>query len=232
MYIRITEGPAQIPMQYGLGDASSSSQEANLRFKRVTALVTEGLKTAKSAIPQLSTTGKPNARQALLRFMTSLLDSFFPQGHGLIDVQAKVIRNSRIGRIEMPVIAKDGSRWPFEHRIRLYLIDQIGFRKSGEHLTGHFSSIRLFTRELYKVTPSRAVLVAIHEIVHMMFAMIRRFEHRFGGSSGAPSFARTLAFARSARVRHSSRASRAAYTRLVARIAHPDAASGTGRIAN
>ena len=181
MYIRTTEGPAREPLQYSLGDMPTSSREADRRFKRVAELVTDGLKIAKDAIPQLST----HAQQELLRFMASLLENFFPRGHGLIDAQAKVLRQSQIGRVEIPVIAKDYSKWPFEHRVRLYLSDQIGFRKSGEHLTGIFSSIRLFTRELHEATPSRAVLVALHEMTHMMFAMIRRFEHRFGAETAA-----------------------------------------------
>jgi hypothetical protein len=181
MYVQTTEEPAQAPLQYRLGDTAASARDADLRFKRVAALVTEGLKTAKGAIPQLST----NRQQELLRFMLSQLEVFFPRGYGLIDAQGKVLRQSQIGRVEIPVIAKDYSKWPFEHRCRLYLSDQMGFRKSGEHLTGHFSSIRLFTRELHEATPSRAVLVALHEMTHMMFAMIRRFEHRFGMETAA-----------------------------------------------
>jgi len=183
MYIRTSEGSAPGPLQYSLGDVAASSREAERRFKRVAALVTEGLKIAKEAIPQLST----NAQQELLRFMTSLLENFFPHGHGLVDAQAKVLRQSQKATVEIPVEAKDGSRWSFEYYVRLYLNDQIGFRKSGEHLTGHFSSIRLFTRALHEATPSRAALVALHEMTHMMFAMIRRFEHWLDtiGAAGA-----------------------------------------------
>lgn len=187
MYIQTTEGSAQEPLQHSFGDAAASSREADRRFKRVAALVTEGLKTAKDATPQLST----NAQQELLRFMSSQLEVFFPRGHGLIDTKGKVLRQSQKATIEIPVEAKDGSRWRFEHRVRLYLSDQMGFRKSGEHLTGHFSSIRLFTRELHGTTPSRAIGTALHEMIHMMFAMIRRFEHWLG-TIGAEGAARLL----------------------------------------
>lgn len=187
MYIRTTEGLAQGPLQHSLGDATASSREATRRFKRVAALVTKGLKIAKDAIPQLPT----NGQQELLRFMASLLENFFPRGHGLIDAQAKVLRNSQIGRVEIPVIAKDGSRWTFQHRVRLYLSDQIGFRRRGDHYTGTFSSIRLFTRELHETTPRNAVSTALHEMTHMMFAMIRRFEHWLG-TIGAEGAARLL----------------------------------------
>ncbi len=131
--------------------------------------------------------------QELLRFKTSLLETyFFPHGHGLIDAQGKVSRKSQIGTIEIPVVADDGSRWRFEHRFRLYLNDQIGFRKRGDHqLIGISSNIRLFTRNMHDVTPSRAVLVALHEMTHMIFAMIRRFE-QWLGTIGAKGAARLL----------------------------------------
>jgi hypothetical protein len=121
MYIRETDGPAQEALQPSLGDAAASSREAERYFKRVAELVTEGLRVAKDAIPHLST----NGQQELLRFMTSLLDSFFPRGHGLVDAQGKVLHQSSIGTLAVPVIAKDGSRWPFEYRVRIFLNDKI-----------------------------------------------------------------------------------------------------------
>jgi hypothetical protein len=182
VYIQISEGSAQWPLQYGLGDPPASARETSQRFKRVVALVTEGLKIAKAAIPQLSTHGQ----QELLRFMTSLLDNFFPRGHGLVDAQGKVLRQSQKATVQVNVTAKDGSRWPFEHRVRLYLTDQIPDRKvRGEHLIAIFSSIRLFTRELHAAIPRGTVLVALHEMTHMMFAMMRRFEQRFGEETAA-----------------------------------------------
>ena len=188
MYIRTTDGPAQEPLQPRLGDTAISSREANRRFKRVAALVTEGLKTTKDAIPQLSA----NGQQELLRFMTSLLETyFFPRGHGLIEAQDEVLRQSQKATVEIPVEAKDGSCWRFEHRVRLYLSEQIGFRKRGDHYVGNFSSIRLFTRELHKTTPRGAVSTALHEMTHMTFAMIRHFE-QWLGTIGAEGGARLL----------------------------------------
>ena len=52
-------------------------------------------------------------------------------------------------------------------------------------MIGHFSSIRLFVRTLHSTTPSDAFLVALHEMTHMMFAMIRKFEQRFGAGTAA-----------------------------------------------
>jgi len=93
MYIQTTEGPAQEQLRHSLGDADASSREADRRFKQVAALITDGLKTAKDTIPQLSSAGKPTGKQELLRFMVSLLETyFFPRGHGLIDAQGKVLR--------------------------------------------------------------------------------------------------------------------------------------------
>jgi hypothetical protein len=155
---------------------------AEQRFKRVAALVTSGLKIAVDAIPQL----KNPAQQDLLRFMTSLLTNFFPAGHGLVDAQAKVLRQSQKASIHINVRGKDGSLWPFEHRVRLYLVDQIpNLRLRGELMTGIFSSIRLFTRQMDDGAPRNAVRTAVHEMTHMMFTMIRRFEQRFGAETTA-----------------------------------------------
>src|SRR5262245_21701798 len=120
MYIRTSEGSVRGTMQYSLGEPAASAREAERRFKRVADLVTKGLKLAKSAIPQLST-----HQQELLSFMMSPLENFFPRGHGLVDAQGKVLRQSQPATVMVPVLAKDGSRWPFEHRVRLYLTDQI-----------------------------------------------------------------------------------------------------------
>lgn len=187
MYIRTTDRPLQEWLQYSLGDSPVSTPEADARFKRVASLVTDGLKMAKHAIPELST----GSQREFLGFITTVLENFFPRGHGLIDEHGKVLRQSQRGTIEIPVVAKDGSRWGFEHRVRLYLSDQKGFRRSGDHFTGHFSSIRLFARELHGTTSTNAAGTALHEMIHMMFAMIRRFE-RWLGTIGAEGAARLL----------------------------------------
>lgn len=181
MYIRTSDGSEQGLSYYSLGDTPTSPLEADRRFKRVAALVTGGLKAAKNAIPHLPGTGQ----QELLSFMTTLLDNFFPSGHGLIDARAQVLRQSQKATVQVNVRDREGTLWPFEHRARLYLSDQSGFRQSGDHYTGIFSSIRLFTRALHDMTPAHAGLVALHEMVHMMFAMIRRFEQRFGAETAA-----------------------------------------------
>ena len=189
MYIRTIIRPARESLRYGLGEPAPSSRDAEVRFKRVATLVTDGLKTAEAAIPQLST--KPHQAQ-LLRFLTSLLKEFFPIGHGLIDAKGNVLRQSQKWTVSIPITARDGTPWPFEHRIRIFLSDQTGFRASGEHLTGNFSSIRLYTKELHTGTPSDAIGTALHEMIHMMFAMIRRLE-KWLGSIGAQAAARLLA---------------------------------------
>jgi hypothetical protein len=193
MYIRITGGSAQAPLLYGLGDADASAREAEQRFKLVAKLITDGLKTAKDAIPQLSSAGKTTGRQELLRFMTSLLETyFFPRGHGLVDAQGKVLRQSKVGTIAVPVMAKDGSHWPqFEYRVRLSLSDlHVDPKLRGRHMTGHFSYINLFTRTLSGTTPSRSVLTALHEMIHMMFAMVHSLERLRGADTAAQLLSR------------------------------------------
>jgi hypothetical protein len=181
MYIQTTAGLTQETLLGRFGDMSISMPESDRRFKRVATLVTSGLEASKKAASHLP--GK--AQQELLTFLIALLNNFFPTGHGLIDVRAKVLRQSHKATVQVNVRDREGTLWPFEHRARLYLSDQSGFRASGDHHTGIFSSIRLFTRVLQDTTSTRAGLVAIHEMVHMMFAMIRRFDHRFGVETNA-----------------------------------------------
>jgi hypothetical protein len=182
MYIRTMDRTAPGIFQYRLGEPATPAREEEQRFKRVAALVTDGLNMAKAATPQLKT----QAQQDLLRFMTSLLDNFFPGGHGLIDAQGTVLRQSQKATIQINVRANDGSLWPFEHRFRLYLADHIPDpRIRGELMTGIFSTIRLFTREMNDGSPRDAIRTAVHEMTHMMFAMIRRFEQRFDAETAA-----------------------------------------------
>jgi hypothetical protein len=187
MYIRTGEGSMLGTLPYYLGDVTASSREADRRFKRVAARITEGLKAVKDAIPQLPT----NAQQELLRFMASQLEGFFPRGHGLVDVKGNVLRPSQPATLQVPMIGKDAGWPPFEYRVRLYLSDQMVDPKlRGRHMTGHFSSIRLFTRALSGTIPSRSVLTALHEMTHMMFAMVRRLEQLRGADRAAQLLSR------------------------------------------
>ena len=188
MYIRTGEGAMLGALHYRLGDVSASSREADRRFKRVAAAITEGLKAAKAAIPQLLT----HTQQDLVRFMASQLEGFFPRGHGLVDTTGKVLRQSQIATIQVPVAGKDNAGWPpFEYRVRVYLSDQPADPKlRGRHMTGHFSSIRLFTRTLAGTIPSRSVLTPLHEMTHMMFAMVRSLARLRGADKAAQLLSR------------------------------------------
>jgi len=71
MYIRTMKGTARRFFHPGFGEPATPVREEEQRFKRGAALVTDGLKMAEAATPQLKT----QAQQDLLRFMTSLLES-------------------------------------------------------------------------------------------------------------------------------------------------------------
>lgn len=187
LYIRAGDRSLPGSVLYTLGDAGPSSRDQ--RFKRVAALVTEGIKTAKDSIPQLKT---PDQKE-LLRLMTSLLETyFFPSGHGLIDDQGKVLRQSKIGIIVLPIVTGDGTRWPpFEYRVRLDLSDQIvDPNLRGRHMALHFSGIKLFARSLQGATAARTVLTGLHELTHMAFAMIRSLESLRGKDIAAKLLSR------------------------------------------
>ena len=76
MYIGTILRPDRESLPYGLGEPAPSPRDAEVRFKRVATLVTNGLKSAEGAIPQLST----KAQQDLVLFLTSQLKEFFPIG--------------------------------------------------------------------------------------------------------------------------------------------------------
>ena len=150
MYIRTMDRTAPGIFQYRLGEPATPAREAEQRFKRVAALVTDGLNMAKAATPQLKT----QAQQDLLRFMTSLLDNFFPAGDGLIDAQGTVLRQSQKATIQINVRANDGSLWPFEHRFPAvpcgsYSRSSDSRRAYDGHLQHHAS---VYTRDERRVT--------------------------------------------------------------------------------
>src|SRR5919109_3468247 len=99
MYIRTAEAPPEGSLRFTLGEPAVAARAAEQRFKRGAVLVTNGLKLAVAAVPQLKT----QAQQDLLRFMTSLLTKFFPPGHGLVDAQGKVLRQSQKATIQINV---------------------------------------------------------------------------------------------------------------------------------
>jgi monoamine oxidase len=149
------------------------------RIAKVAAKIDDGLRAGEAALTQV----EPRGRRELLAFTISLLRThFFPNSYGIVDATSKVVRASARAIVEMQVEKADGSRWPFEHRVRLSISAKPpdSARWAGEHRGAFFSVITLFVGAFDGVSASAAAGAAVHEIVHMLFAMLGRLRERFG----------------------------------------------------
>jgi monoamine oxidase len=156
-----------------------TTTDVSRRIAKVAAKIDEGLRAGEAALPQ----AQPRGRRELLAFVVSLLRAhFFPNGYGIVDATGKVVRASARAIVEMQVEKADGSRWPFEHRVRLSISAKPpdSARRAGEHRGAFFSVITLFVGVFDGVCASAAAGVAVHEIVHMLFSMLRRLREQFG----------------------------------------------------
>jgi monoamine oxidase len=162
----------------GPEDDSSSIADAR-RIAKIAAKIDEGLRAGEAALPQ----AQPRGRRELLAFVVSLLRThFFPSGYGIVDAGGKVVRASARAIVEMQVEKEDGSRWPFEHRARLSISAKPpdSARWAGLHSGAFFSVITLFAGRFDGCPASVSAGVAVHEIVHMLFAMLGRLREQFG----------------------------------------------------
>ena len=138
-----------------------------------------GLRAATAALAQ----APAGPARELADFIVSLLRTyFFPRGHGEVGADRKVLKASARARIEMTIEKADGSRWPFEHRVRLSLAARRADRAwvGGEAGGEFFSVITLYVPGFDKLSDSGAASVAIHECVHMLFRMIEKLRERQG----------------------------------------------------
>ena len=162
----------------GPEDDSSATADAR-RIAKVATKIDEGLRAGEAALPQ----AQPRGRRDLLAFVISLLRThFFPKGYGIVDASGKVVQTSARAIVDMQVEKADGSRWPFEHRVRLSISVKPpdGARWAGEHRGAFFSVVTLYAGAFDGVPASAAAGAAVHEIVHMLFSMLGRLREQFG----------------------------------------------------
>jgi monoamine oxidase len=156
-----------------------TTTDVSRRIAKAAAKIDEGLRAGEAALPQ----AQPRGRRELLAFVVSLLRThFFPTGYGIVDASGKVVRASARAIVEMQVEKTDGSRWPFEHRVRLSISAKSpdSARWAGQHRGAFFSVITLFAGAFDGVSASAAAGAAVHEIVHMLFSMLGRLREQFG----------------------------------------------------
>jgi len=162
----------------GPEDDSSATPDAR-RIAKVATKIDEGLRAGETALPQ----AQPRGRRDLLAFVISLLRThFFPTGYGVVDASGKVVRASARAIVEMQVEKADGSRWPFEHRVRLSISAKPpdNTRWAGDHRGAFFSVVTLYVGAFDGASASVAAGAAVHEIVHMLFSMLGRLREQFG----------------------------------------------------
>jgi monoamine oxidase len=177
-----------------LPDAASAEAPAAsrdpLELQRAAAKIDAGLREAATLLPRLPDT----PTRALLRFVLSLLQAqFFPRGHGLIDAQGKVLKTARRGRIETQVERADGSRWPFDHGMRVWLSARRpdDARVAGRHSAAGISSVvTLYTQDLGTLSNSSAAALVVHEFVHLLLAMVRQLRKSQGDDAARRFLAR------------------------------------------
>jgi hypothetical protein len=171
---------AEYDLDFESGPEDDSSATADTRrIAKVAARIDEGLRAGEAALSQ----AQPRGRRELLAFVVSLLRThFFPSGYGIVDTSGKVVRASARAIVEMQVEKADGSRWPFEHRVRLSISAKPpdSARWAGEHSGAFLSVITLFAGAFDGASASAAAGAAVHEIVHMLFAMLGRLTEQFG----------------------------------------------------
>ena len=152
-------------------------------LRRAAERIDAGLGTAAKVLPLLADT----PTRGLLHFIVSLLQTnFFPSGHGLVDARGKVIRTSHRGRIDTQLERADGSRWPFEHRVLLWLSARPPEKAAvaGQQGTGATSSlVTIFTKDIGTVSSTSAAVVAVHEFVHMLLSMVQHMRQAYGDTA-------------------------------------------------
>ncbi len=164
--------------------APTISRVAADGIKLVAKTMTQALLLATEATPFLKTA----AQQELLQQMIEGLRTFFPSGFGVLNQQGEAVTGSARLRFETVIRQPGGvvSR-PYLYDVRLFVSDQDSPFASGDHRAiGDWSSrIQLYARPLSSARPQEMVGVAIHEMTHMLRAVVRSFEGKFGLAAAA-----------------------------------------------
>ncbi len=159
--------------------APALTKDAELRNAKVAKTMTGALQLATDAKPFLKT----NPQKELLELIVGGLAAFFPSGFGTSDQKGVVVSNST--RMRYETMVEDPTTRilrPYLYDLRLFMTDEPSKTKGGQHRSiGTWASgIDLFVRNLVGARPNELVGTGIHEMIHMLRAMLRSFEARFG----------------------------------------------------
>jgi hypothetical protein len=183
--------PRSQPLAYagGFGKPPTSAKAAPTiskvaadRINLVAKKMTQALQLATEAAPFLKTA----AQKELLQQMIEGLRTFFPTSFGVLNQQGEAVKGSARLRFETIIRQPGGAiSRPYLYDVRLFMSDQDSSFASGDHRAiGDWASrIQLYARQLSGHRPQEMVGVAIHEMTHMLRALVRSFVGRFGAAA-------------------------------------------------
>src|SRR5262245_42250404 len=152
------------------------------RISLVAKTMIQASRLATDALPFL----KAAAQKELLQQMIEGLQTFFPTGFGILNEKGEAVRGSARLRFETIIRQPGGAvSRPFLYDVRLFMSDQDAPFKSGDHrpIGDWASQIRLYARQIAGARPQEMVGVAIHEMTHMLRALVRSFVGKFGAAA-------------------------------------------------
>ena len=154
------------------------------RINRVSKTMTQALRLAEEALPFLKT----SAQKELLKQMVGGLGTFFPAGFGIFNEKGEAVKASARMRFETNIRQPGGAiSRVYIYDTRLFMSDQHSPSAAGDHraIGDRASHIRLYARQLASTRPQELVGVAIHEMTHMLRAIVRSFVGRFGSAAAS-----------------------------------------------
>jgi hypothetical protein len=154
------------------------------RINRVSKTMTQALRLAMDALPFLKTA----AQKELLRQMVGGLGTFFPTGFGVLNGKGEAVKGSARLRFETNIRQPGGAiSRVYIYDVRLFMSDQHSPSANGDHraIGDRASRIRLYARQLASTAPQELVGVAIHEMTHLLRAIVRSFVGRFGAAAAS-----------------------------------------------
>jgi hypothetical protein len=162
--------------------APTISKAGTDRINLVAKTMTQALRLATDALPFLKTA----AQKELLQQMIEGLRTFFPTGFGILNEKGEAVKGSARLRFETVIRQPGGAvSRPYLYDVRLFMSDQDAPFKSGDHrpIGDWASQIRLYARRIAGARPQEMVGVAIHEMTHMLRAIVRSFVGKFGAAA-------------------------------------------------
>jgi hypothetical protein len=118
--------------------------------------------------------------------MVGGLGTFFPTGFGVLNEKGEAVKGSARLRFETNVRQPGGAiSQVYIYDARLFMSDQHSPSAAGDHraIGDRASRIQLHAQQLARTRPQELVGLAIHEMTHVLRALVRSFVGRFGATA-------------------------------------------------